>query len=345
MTRPPDPFRTLDVPRDATLGDVKAAYRRLAKLYHPDSAGPAALPRFLAIQAAYETLTEGPTRIRMGASRPRPASRTRRSADGGPEPERPGPARGSAGRSEGRGGRTPGAETAGSGASGGGRARRARRTPASTSYDGVEAEPFEPEWEGASWYGGSSGTYWTLNPKEFADPRKHGPEYLARGRRDRPRPGSRGTPVTPGATRRTAAPGGSGRPPDDDRQMATDRPPFEHDVRPGEAGNGPGESARRASGHVPARSPANADPADAGRSRPTGPLNRSSRPARDGSSRAPGIGIVAVTVVGAIVVTLLLLAAGNGLTAGSAFAVVVIIGLGATAVAVGRELIGPGRRA
>jgi hypothetical protein len=25
-----------------------------------------------------------------------------------------------------------------------------------------------------------SGTYWTVNPKEYADPRKHGPEYTAR---------------------------------------------------------------------------------------------------------------------------------------------------------------------
>ena len=43
--------------------------------------------------------------------------------------------------------------------------------------------PFEPDWRGASWYGTTSGTYWTLNPKEYADPRKHGPEYQARARR------------------------------------------------------------------------------------------------------------------------------------------------------------------
>jgi hypothetical protein len=45
-----------------------------------------------------------------------------------------------------------------------------------------------------SWYGTTSGTYWTLNPKEYADPRKHGPEYQARragvlrGARRRPAP-------------------------------------------------------------------------------------------------------------------------------------------------------------
>ena len=58
-----------------------------------------------------------------------------------------------------------------------------RATLGSTSYDGADAEPFEPDWGGASWYGTTSGTYWTLNPKEYADPRKHGPEYQARARR------------------------------------------------------------------------------------------------------------------------------------------------------------------
>ena len=47
----------------------------------------------------------------------------------------------------------------------------------------MDATPFEPDWGGASWYGTTSGTYWTLNPKEYADPRKHGPEYQARARR------------------------------------------------------------------------------------------------------------------------------------------------------------------
>src|SRR5439155_1200716 len=57
VTAPVDPYRTLGLPRDAPLLDVKRAYRRLAKLHHPDSAGPAALPRFLAIHAAYEAIT------------------------------------------------------------------------------------------------------------------------------------------------------------------------------------------------------------------------------------------------------------------------------------------------
>ena len=58
-----------------------------------------------------------------------------------------------------------------------------KATLGSTSYDEADREAFEPDWVGASWYGTTSGTYWTINPKEYADPRKHGPEYQARARR------------------------------------------------------------------------------------------------------------------------------------------------------------------
>ena len=66
-----DPYRTLGLTRDATLDEVRRAYRRLAKANHPDAAGEAALPRFLAIQAAYDTIA-GPDsgRRRPGAARP-----------------------------------------------------------------------------------------------------------------------------------------------------------------------------------------------------------------------------------------------------------------------------------
>jgi curved DNA-binding protein CbpA len=201
MARPLDPWRTLELPRDATLDDVKAAYRRLAKRYHPDSAGETALARFLAVQAAYEALTEGPARLRLGIGgrTPRPAAARqappRQARPTGGPAARPagGPARGSGAGSRagswtdaGAGSRTGASGRAGTrGATGGtGRrgATRKRAKPGSTSYDDAQFEPFEPSWEGASWYGESSGTYWTLNPKEFADPRKHGPEYQARAR-------------------------------------------------------------------------------------------------------------------------------------------------------------------
>ena len=54
-----DPYRTLGLTRGASIDEVKRAYRRLAKANHPDAAGPGALPRFLAIQAAYEKLAGG----------------------------------------------------------------------------------------------------------------------------------------------------------------------------------------------------------------------------------------------------------------------------------------------
>ena len=53
-----DPYATLGLPSGASLDEVKRAYRALAKRYHPDSAGEAAMTRFLAIQAAYEALTD-----------------------------------------------------------------------------------------------------------------------------------------------------------------------------------------------------------------------------------------------------------------------------------------------
>ena len=52
----------------------------------------------------------------------------------------------------------------------------------STSYDEAR-DPGDATWSGASWYGPSSGEYWIVNPREYADPRKHGPEYQQRARR------------------------------------------------------------------------------------------------------------------------------------------------------------------
>jgi curved DNA-binding protein CbpA len=260
VTLEADPYRTLGLARGATLDEIKRAYRRLAKANHPDAAGESALPRFLAIQAAYEQLVGGTGATGKGRRSPTTPRRpwdadpdrsdaTRRAyggrgrtpppgpgaSPGGPTARPPGgPGRpsgttsgaagasgpagatgttssngtsGTAGRRGADDGRTSWSRrsrTSGSSAGGGARPasgpadgatggttggsrRRADRpgnkaTLGSTSYDGVEG-PFEPDWGGASWYGTTSGTYWTLNPKEYADPRKHGPEYQARARR------------------------------------------------------------------------------------------------------------------------------------------------------------------
>lgn len=239
-----DPYRTLGLARGASREEVKRAYRALAKVHHPDAAGETALPRFLAIQAAYEQLIDGsiPPRGRGSAAARKPwdadddrSDATRRAygarprgprpspgagptgagpAGAGPAGARPGggsPGGGSPGGGGPRPGRSPGggrASGSGSGAGGTGSERDGasgtsggppgarstggtrgaadppnKATLGSTSYDGVDPARFEPDWDDASWYGTSSGTYWTLNPKEYADPRKHGPEYQARARR------------------------------------------------------------------------------------------------------------------------------------------------------------------
>ncbi len=253
-----DPHRTLGLAPGATQAEIKRAYRHLAKLYHPDSAGERTLPRFLAIQAAYEALLDDPGRPRgsgrggpgvrsagppsppwqADASRARATreayrARTRRgtgaagASAGGPtgassSGPRPG---GAAGGSTSRGSTGSGGSASagagparGDGAADGARSTRPRRrskaTIGSTSYDGADKEPFDPAWEGATWYGAGSGTYWTLNPKEYADPRKHGPEYQARSRRQTGAGGgmSDGPSAEPGPTgpRREGAAGSTG---------------------------------------------------------------------------------------------------------------------------------------
>jgi hypothetical protein len=259
-----DPYRTLGLPRGAPLDEVKRAYRRLAKVNHPDAAGEKALPRFLAIQAAYEQLVGGSA----SSVKPRRTGSTTRRSEGasgaGPGHGASGwtGRAGSSGASRGTSGAAGGASSRGGAGSSGqtdrgtsgpsgetsGRARRrgsASRSEAggaadgtprgtksrppnkatfgSTSYDGADAGPFEPDWGGASWYGTTSGTYWTLNPKEYADPRKHGPEYQARARRTArargetgPAPANGGAGADPGpldgSTAGPTAPGSSAGP-------------------------------------------------------------------------------------------------------------------------------------
>lgn len=189
-----EPHRVLGVPRDASEAEVRRAYRALAKRHHPD-AGQGSTARFLEIQAAYEALAGGDrpgAASRPAASRPAPrpgpdwtrrprptASRRRDPGQTAHEPSAASP--------------PPATDPGLDRPAPGGR----RATLGSTSYDGAE-DAFEPGWGGASWYGPSSGTYWTLNPREYADPRKHGPEYQARARR----PAAAGSSTDPGAADR-----------------------------------------------------------------------------------------------------------------------------------------------
>ena len=240
-----DPYRTLGLARGASLDEVKRAYRRLAKAHHPDAAGSGALPRFLAIQAAYEQLvggSGGPGGSGTARARARgPSSAARRASEADPDraeaTRRAYGGRAGGGRttdaSPGRGrtdGSTP--RSAGTrGGPGGGRGarprpagtadtgpvdpeaarRRGKATLGSTSYDDADAGLVEPDWSGASWYGTTSGTYWTINPKEYADPRKHGPEYQARARRaSGARPDVRAGAPEPAVGPASGAPGPGG---------------------------------------------------------------------------------------------------------------------------------------
>ncbi|HEX5239448.1 MAG TPA: hypothetical protein VFW20_00450, partial [Candidatus Limnocylindrales bacterium] len=73
----------------------------------------------------------------------------------------------------------------------------------STSYDEAR-DASDPRWAGASWYGPTTGEYWIVNPREYADPRKHGPGYSSRGR-------TGGTPLREAPRR-----GGESAAPDED---------------------------------------------------------------------------------------------------------------------------------
>jgi hypothetical protein len=218
-----DPYRTLGLEPGASMAEVKRAYRRLAKAFHPDSAGEAALPRFLAIHEAYERLKGGgpprpfvtqpapaaepwradPARARAARQRAS-AGRNRAGAAGTAAGARGATGTSGGGTSGGRGagaGARPGARSGASsqgptgstgptgGATGGrgagrssGRRETRKATLGSTSYDEAR-DPADVTWSGASWYGPTTGEYWIVNPREYADPRKHGPDYQSRARR------------------------------------------------------------------------------------------------------------------------------------------------------------------
>jgi len=59
---PASPYRTLGLVDDAPPSLVAAAYRALAKLYHPDAAGYESTARMQRINAAYEQITRGTAR-------------------------------------------------------------------------------------------------------------------------------------------------------------------------------------------------------------------------------------------------------------------------------------------
>jgi curved DNA-binding protein CbpA len=58
-------YRILGLPCDATIDEIKKAYRKLAYLYHPDkNPSPEAKDKFVAVTEAYEFLISNHDRIR-----------------------------------------------------------------------------------------------------------------------------------------------------------------------------------------------------------------------------------------------------------------------------------------
>ena len=85
-----DCYSILGVPAAATTEEIRAAYRRLARQYHPDlNAGPEAEARMKEINHAYATLSD-PQRRRhydiYGVSQPAAVEPTRRSRQNGARP-------------------------------------------------------------------------------------------------------------------------------------------------------------------------------------------------------------------------------------------------------------------
>lgn len=155
--RKEEAWRVLGLPVRPSAFAVKVAFRRLAKSTHPDAigGGDANTLQFARITEAYEVaLAEATAAGRLvGSGRAQPSATPSPAPRRAAQPPRP------------KAGAQP----------------TASARPGSTTYDGATEE--EPVWDGAAWVGADSGTYWTVNPREYADPRKHGPEYRARGKR------------------------------------------------------------------------------------------------------------------------------------------------------------------
>ena len=64
MSQQKNYYEILQVNSDATSSELKSAYRKLARVYHPDIAGESGVEKFKEITEAYETLSDETKRKR-----------------------------------------------------------------------------------------------------------------------------------------------------------------------------------------------------------------------------------------------------------------------------------------
>ncbi|WP_322794989.1 DnaJ domain-containing protein, partial [Tepidiforma sp.] len=76
MSRPRDYYAELEVAATASLEEIRAAYRRLARAHHPDTnPDPAAAERMRRLNEAWEVLRDPVRRADYDRTRPRPGPR------------------------------------------------------------------------------------------------------------------------------------------------------------------------------------------------------------------------------------------------------------------------------
>lgn len=74
MAAPPDYYALLEVAPSASAEEVRSAYRRLARIHHPDTSGsPESIERMRQINEAWEVLRDPERRAAYDRTRPRPA--------------------------------------------------------------------------------------------------------------------------------------------------------------------------------------------------------------------------------------------------------------------------------
>lgn len=138
----PDPYKILQVDPEAEEEVIAAAYRRLARKYHPDTAtGLEARGRMEAINAAWEVLGDPMRRAAYDRQRALQAAVARSGVGGSAD--------GGEGRPGHRGGTTAGASHAAD-------PRREGPSPASEPRPGAPPHPPEPETVSGDWSSGRS---------------------------------------------------------------------------------------------------------------------------------------------------------------------------------------------